>query len=117
MRHYKNVVWFHGHSHLKYSLQKYGQLYANYSASEGYQSVHIPSLAVPRADTDNDGSPDTIYAESEGYVVDVYENGINLRGRDFVKGEFLPIASYWLDTTLKTVEAGTYTDSTGTIAT
>ena len=31
--------------------------------------------------------------------------------------EFLPIASYWLDTTLQTVEAGTYSDSTGTIIT
>ena len=117
MKHYKNVTWFHGHSHLKYSLQKYGQLYANYSDADGYRSVHIPSLAVPRADTNNDGTPDTIYADSEGYVVDVYEHGIHLRGRDFVKGEFLPIASYWLDTTLQTVAAGTYVDSTGTIET
>ena len=38
-------------------------------------------------------------------------------GMDFVKGEFLSIASYWLDTTLRTVAAGTYTDSTGTIKT
>ena len=58
-----------------------------------------------------------LYAESEGYVVDVYKTGIHLRGRDFVKGEFLPIASYWLDTTLQNVAAGTYTDSTGTIVT
>jgi hypothetical protein len=60
---------------------------------------------------------ETIHADSEGYVVDVYENGIHLRGRDFVKGEFLPIASYWLDTTLQTIPAGTYTDSTGNIIT
>ena len=53
----------------------------------------------------------------KGYVMDVYENGVHLRGRDFVKGAFLPIASYWLDTTLQTVAAGTYTDSTGTITT
>lgn len=117
LRHYKNVTWFHGHSHLRFSLQKYGQLYANISQADGYRSVHIPSLAVPRADTDGDGTYENIYAGSEGYVVDVYSNGIHLRGRDFVKGEFLPIASYWLDTTLQTVEAGTYTDSTGTIVT
>ena len=117
MSHYKNVTWFHGHSHLKYSLQKYGQLYANYSETDGYRSVHIPSLTAPREDTDGDGTYENVYAESEGYVVDVYENGIHLRGRDFVKGEFLPIASYWLDTTLQTVPAGTYTDSTGTITT
>jgi len=53
--------------------------------------------------------------ETARIVVDVYENGIHLRGRDFVKGEFLPIASYWLDTTVQTVAAGTYEDPTGTI--
>lgn len=117
MKHYKNVTWFHGHSHLKFIKQKYGQLYANYSEADGYRSLHIPSLAVPRDDVDGDGKGDGIYAESEGYVVDVYENGIHLRGRDFVKGEFLPIASYWLDTTLVEIPEKTYTDSTGTIQT
>ena len=117
MKHYKNVTWFHGHSHLKYELQKYGQLYANYSEADEYRSVHIPSLAAPRADTNGDGKGDSIYEESEGCVVDVYENGIHLRGRNFINGEFLPIASYWIDTTLQTVEANTYKDSTGTIKT
>jgi 3',5'-cyclic AMP phosphodiesterase CpdA len=100
MKQYPNVVWFHGHSHLRYSMQKYGQLYANYSDAEGYKEVHIPSLAVPRQDdTDGDGKLDANYNGSEGYVVDVYENGIHLRGRDFIEGVFLPIASYWIDTT------------------
>ena len=117
MRHYKNVIWFHGHSHLRYSLQKHGQLYANYSEADGYRSVHIPSLAAPREDADGDGTYENLYAGSEGYIVDVYENGIHLRGRDFVAGEFLSIASYWLDTTLQNIPAGTYTDSTGTITT
>lgn len=112
--HYKNVVWFHGHSHFKFYLQ-YGNNIANIDKVFGTWSVHIPSLSVPR---DVAGSSySTIYAESEGYVVDVYENGIHLRGRDFVKGEFLPIASYWLDTTLQTIPAKTYTDNTGTIKT
>ena len=114
LRHYKNTVFFHGHSHTKFYLQEVDEK-ANYSDALGYRSVHIPSLAVPR---DIVGEAlNNIYADSEGYVVDVYENGIHLRGRDFVKGEFLPIASYWLDTTLQTVAAGTYTDGTGTIIT
>jgi len=116
MTHYKNVVWFHGHSHMRFSLQDRAD-YANIGDTVGYRSVHIPSLAVPRDDANNDGSHETYYAGSEGYVVDVYENGIHLRGRDFVKDEFIPIASYWLDTTIQTVEAGTYSDSTGTIVT
>lgn len=113
-KHYKNIVLFHGHSHLKFYLQSKDEK-ANYSNALGYRSVHIPSITAPR-DSVN-GELTELYDSSEGYVVDVYENGIHLRGRDFVNRKFLPIASYWLDTTLQTVEAGTYTDSTGTIIT
>jgi hypothetical protein len=123
MNHYKNSVLFHGHSHLKFCLQAEYEK-ANYSKNLGFHSIHIPSLSVPRMDVDGDGKVsgeddgrDTIWADSEGYVVDVYQDGIHLRGRDFAKGEFLPIASYWLDTTLQTIPAGTYKDSTGTIKT
>lgn len=114
LRHYHNVIFFHGHSHMRFRLQEYADG-ANYDNYFGCHSVHIPSIAIPR---DSDGTNVTQYTDgSEGYVVDVYENGIHLRGRDFVKGEFLPIASYWLDTTLQTIPAGTYADSTGTIET
>ena len=113
MRHYRNAVWFHGHSHVRFSGQEYGDV-ANIDILYGRYSVHIPSLAIPRTADEHRTELD---AESEGYVVDVYDNGIHLRGRDFVRGKFLPIASYWLDTTLQTIEAGTYTDSTGTIVT
>jgi predicted phosphodiesterase len=112
MEHYTNVVWFHGHSHTKFDCQL-DCSYANYDRMHGCHSVHIPSLAVPR-DYENDEYVSK-YAESEGYVVDVYENHIVLRGRDFVREEFLPIAIYYLDTSLQTIEANTFTDSTGTI--
>ena len=117
MNHYPNVVFFHGHSHVKFGLQTYDDR-ANVARDFSGWSVHIPSLAVPR-DASSLVNPSfvSVYADSEGYVVDVYENGIHLRGRDFVRNEFLPIASYWLDTPLQTVAAGTYTDSTGTITT
>ena len=114
LKHYHNTIWFHGHSHTKFHGQEFGAM-ANYDKVFGCHSVHIPSIAIPRTDADGDFDFQIEYQDSEGYVVDVYENGIHLRGRDFVKGEFLPIASYWLDTTLQTIPAGTYTDSTGTI--
>lgn len=115
MHHYKNAHQFHGHSHLKFYLQ-YGSDIANIDHIFGGWSIHVPSLAVPRdGDPSGASSRKEVYSDSEGYVIDVYENGIHLRGRDFVQGEFLPIASYWLDTTLQTVEANTYTDNTGTI--
>lgn len=117
MHHYKNAHQFHGHSHLKFYLQ-YGSVIANIDHIFGGWSIHIPSLAAPRdGDASGASSRKEIYADSEGYVVDVYENGIHLRGRDFVKEQFLPIASYWLDTTLVEIPEKTYVDSTGTITT
>lgn len=116
LRHYHNIVWFHGHSHTKFHGQEFSAM-ANYDNVFGCHSVHIPSCAVPRTDADGDLEFQTEYQDSEGYVVDVYKNGIHLRGRDFVKGEFLPIASYWLDTTIQEIPAKTYTDSTGTVKT
>ena len=114
MEHYTNVLWFHGHSHMDFDSQE-NCYYANYDRMFGCHSIHIPSLALPRDYQDNKYV--NVFADSEGYVVDVYESGIHLRGRDFVMDKFLPIASYWIDTTLQTVAAGTYTDSTGTITT
>jgi 3',5'-cyclic AMP phosphodiesterase CpdA len=114
MEHYTNVIWFHGHSHIKFDEQE-NVSFANYDRMHGCHSVHIPSLAVPRDYID--GTTTDMYAESEGYIVDVYENHIVLRGRDFIKEKFLPIATYCIGTTLQTIPAGTYTDSTGTITT
>jgi predicted phosphodiesterase len=116
LKHYRNVIFFHGHSHLKFELQTKGNL-ANYDNKYGMHSIHIPSLAAPRTGNTDGTGLTNLDAESEGYVVDVYDNGIHLRGRDFVDGEFLPIASYWLDTTLKTIPANTFMDSTGIITT
>lgn len=114
MQHYQNTVFFHGHSHMKFDLQEMDEK-ANYSDAFGYRSVHIPSLCVPRDIVDS--TLTNLYAESEGYVVDIYENGIHLRGRDFVNGTFLPIASYWIDTPLRTIPENTYSDTAGLLET
>ena len=117
LRKYTNIIFFHGHSHLKFALQERDKT-ANIDRFFGCWSVHVPSITVPRGTESvvNTTKVD-LYAESEGYVVDVYEDGIHLRGMDFINGEFLPIASYWLDTTLQTIQEKTYTDSTGAIKT
>lgn len=118
LQHYKNTILFHGHSHTRFALQELDRK-ANYSSADGYRSVHIPSLAVPRDLVD--GALSNIYAESEGYVVDVFKDYIVLRGRDFVgndaDGHTIPIGTYKIDTKLVEVEANTFTDSTGTITT
>ncbi len=113
MEHYSNVIWFHGHSHLKFELQSIDKK-ANYDGSQGFHSVHISSLAVPRT-VDSSNKRVESYEDSQGYVVDVYENAVVLRGRDFISGSFLPIATYTLNTTTRNVDADTYLDYTGTV--
>ena len=107
LNHYKNVIYFHGHTHAMLEIQNYLQglnspLPANYDFTDGVHSVHIPSLAISR--DISSGSRVDMVATSQGYLMDVYENHIVLRGRDFVKGTFIPIAHYCLDTTIKTIE-------------
>lgn len=114
--HYKNTVWLHGHSHLEFQYQEYDSK-VNYDKLFGCHSIHIPSLAEGRELKADGSGYNFTTAESTGYVVDVYENHIVLRGRDFVADKFVPIATYCLDTTLKTIEANTFTDTTGTIKT
>ena len=111
MAHYKNVIWFHGHSHMDFQFQEEcSQL--NYDKNFGCHSIHIPSL-MSRRILKADGSGWESPTGSYGYVVDVYDNHIVLRGRDFLKDEFIPIASFCLDTTLQTVAAATYKEITG----
>jgi predicted MPP superfamily phosphohydrolase len=114
LSHYPNVTMFHGHSHIEFAIQSVADE-ANVHTSAGYNSIHIPSITAPRTGELGGDSVmfDYLLDESEGYLVDVYENGIILRGRDFVRDKFLPIASYQITTPISSVEAGTYTDSTG----
>lgn len=114
LKHYKNCIFFHGHSHLKFALQTNDNL-ANIDRKYGMYSVHIPSIAAPRTGNLDGTGRTELYAESEGYVVDVYRNHVVLRGRDFVAEKFLPIAQYCLETELVEIPAKTFTDSTGTI--
>lgn len=94
-----NVIFFHGHTHMPFYRQAdFSGL--NYAPDLG---VHIPSSATGRVQN-ADGGWGNNDAESWGYVVDVYENHIVLRGRDFVNNKFVPMATYCLDTTLQTTE-------------
>lgn len=120
LKHYHNVIWFHGHTHAMLEMQAYLQglnppLPANYDFTDKVHSIHIPAVAVSR--DISSGSREDKVETSQGYLMDVYENHIVLKGRDFVKGEFLPIAQYCLDTTLQTVEADTFADDTGILQT
>ena len=99
---YKNTIWFSGHSHWKWSLQQYDDDANICRNPESGWSVHVPSCAKP---IDSNGtSREDRYAQSEGAVINVYENHIDILGVDFISGKYLPIATYRLDTTLQEVE-------------
>lgn len=114
-----NVIWFHGHSHIIFETQEQYAI-SNYDNILGCHSIHIPSLTQPAhlvngaREYISEGGTSTY---SQGYVVDVYKNHIVLNGINFVTGEQLPIATYKIDTPLQTIEANTFTDTTGTITT
>ena len=97
---YKNVIYFSGHTHLDFRLQKYADTANIMKADTICHRVHIPSLAKPRVSSDGTtGTATNSNSGSQGYIMDVYENAIVLRGREYEISKFLPIANYCLDTT------------------
>ena len=98
LEHYKNVIWFSGHSHIKYEYQKLWEFLNVTRYKNGAKFVHVSSLTVPRDIVDGSVT-DVAYAESEGAVVDVYTNVIRVRCRNFVGGKFLGFNEYIIDTT------------------
>lgn len=98
---YLNSVWFSGHSHWKWHLQKWEEnanIYRNNSA----WNVHIPSCAIP-GDANDDVEIGRIIEGNEGCIVDVYENFIEIKGIDLKTGKYIPVAQYRLDTSLQSI--------------
>ncbi len=98
---YLNSVWFSGHSHWKWHLQKWEEnanIYRNNSA----WNVHIPSCAIP-GDAIDDVELGRKVEENEGGIVDVYEDYIEIKGIDFKTSKYVPVAQYRLDTTLQSI--------------
>lgn len=114
MAHYKNAVLFHGHSHIKFESQELDKS-ANYTAKNGFKSVHIPSLGRPRSIDLASSSTPYADTEAQGYLVDVYEDCIVLNGMDLVGKNPVSLGIFKIDTTFQTITANTFTDSTGMI--
>lgn len=96
---YKNVIYFSGHTHLAFYLQQYGKDANIKKAGDICHRVHIPSCAKPRTTEDGTtGSYINYFAGSEGYLMEVYEKGILLKGINFETNKYLPIATYFLET-------------------
>ena len=103
---YVNSVWFSGHSHWEWQLQKYqdrANIYRTYEAAAPTSGwcVHIPSCGVPITSDGTTRVDNT--AGSEGAIIQVYEDCIDILGIDLASGKYLPIATYRLDTSLKQI--------------
>ena len=101
---YHNSIWFSGHSHWEWQLQKYQDRanihkdYENGQPASGW-SVHVPGCGCPITSdgTTRVNNPPA----SEGALIQVYKDHINVVGVDLKNGKYLPIATYRLDTPAK----------------
>lgn len=91
---YPNVIVFHGHSHMLFESQE-KVCNANYSTTLGFKSVHIPSTVYCR---DIRSGNITNADMSQGYICDVYNNHIVLKGYNFTASSYVPIAQYCVET-------------------
>lgn len=104
MANYPNAIIFHGHSHMQFENQKL-ERNANYSTALGFKSIHIPSTAYCREVVEKEVDGKKVYSMenreiAQGYVCDVYEKHIVLKGYDFASNKEVPIAQYCIDTKL-----------------
>lgn len=96
---YENVVFFNGHSHWAYDMQKFNPNLniADYNG-EYATMVHISSVSSPRRTTANiDDSSEHFMRSSEGMIVTVYRDKIVFNAVDFLKGEMLAYATYVIE--------------------
>ena len=117
---YVNSIWFSGHSHWKWEMQafqKIANIYRTYNDDTptcGW-CVHVPSCAEPRITTTGSDRIDQPL-ESQGAIVDVYEDYIDIRGIDLITDKYIPIGTYRLDTVLFNSSNSGETENTNTIA-
>lgn len=96
MKQYPNAIVFHGHTHIKFEAQEFDKD-ANYSEENGFKSVHVPSSGAPRTLISEDGTWEAADSESQGYIVEVYEDCVVLTGMDFIGHKPVPLGVYKID--------------------
>lgn len=100
MKEYKNVVFFNGHSHWMYAMQKYNKNLniADYDG-EYATMVHISSVSSPRSVKSDKTTKRTEnnMKHSEGLLISVYDSRIVINAVDFMTGQMLSYATYNID--------------------
>ena len=84
-----NIIIFSGHSHYEFKTQENEKKIKTYN-----RTISIPSVSLPR-DYNGDYYEDDTH--SEGFIVDVYNNGLMLKGVSFINNKYLPLANYFIE--------------------
>lgn len=90
-----NLIFCTGHSHFKFDIQD-SHPNANYYHTNGKcYYIHVPSGSKPRIP--NGSGVTSLYAESEGYLVEVYRDKVLFKPRDFVDKKYLLQYAYIIE--------------------
>lgn len=89
---YPEVIMFNGHSHR--DLNQYA---TNYVRDEKLPNIFGTSSVGYLARNYDSATTTETYVGSEGYYVYVYEDKVLVRGRDFLKGEWVSSAQFLVD--------------------
>lgn len=90
MKEYKNVVFFSGHSHWMFELEKYNKNLnvSNFDGEYCYM-VHNPSVCTPRWIGENDETRKNMGGTySEGWIIEIYDDTMILIPVDFINQVF-----------------------------
>ena len=90
LRKYPDAVMFSGHSH--WTLNSYNAAFDGQAASLPY-AFTTSSVAAPQ----NMQGEVMRNEESEGYIIEIYEDKIMVRGRDFKRGLWMASAQFVID--------------------
>lgn len=88
-----NLIFCTGHSHFKFNLQDKNPNANYYHKDNGCYHIHVPSGAKPRI-PNTSGGVESLYADSEGYLVEVYADKVLFKPRNFVSNEYLVQYAY-----------------------
>ena len=83
-----NLIFCTGHSHFKFNLQDRNPNANYYHIDNTCYYIHVPSGGKPRNKIQG-GGIETLYAESEGYLVEVYADKVLFKPRDFIANKYL----------------------------
>ena len=91
-----NLIFCTGHSHFKFNLQDVNINANYYHVNNNCYYIHVPSGGKPRNKIQG-GGVETLYAESEGYLVEVYSDKVLFKPRDFIANEYLLEYAYIIE--------------------